>query len=252
MAAATPKSWRKTHELHAQPVPTMLGRDAPHRLYANMKFDAPAAPDARKLLQWLEPLLPRWTESRILRYLQEHQEQFCECLEWVTNDCVVDFGGTVERESYEWIDFEKKWEQEPEVRFLRQHGFEHAGVTIKPYWGRDRTYPDYFSDMQLSQRKPRDPLDPILWDVIAHLSVYGRLFVRRCEYQGCRRFFSPKTSRKRFCRDSCRALDHVPVNVKDVAAFRKKKKKYMREYRQNPQVKKRLPKSHAQPSRGDG
>jgi hypothetical protein len=242
MAAATSKRWLKPHQLHAQLSPLMLGQDAPHRLYANMKWGAPHAPDTSKLLRWLEGFLPGWTESRTLRYLQKHQEQFRECLEWVTNDCVVDFEGRFDRETYEYMNFEKEWKQEPEVKFLRQHGFEHAGVTIRPHWGRDTTFPAYFSDMQLSQKKPRDPLDPILWDVIAHLSVYGRVFVRRCEYWGCRRFFLPKTKRKRFCHDSCRALNHVPFKLKEVDAFRKRRREYMRKYRQNPNVKKRFQK----------
>jgi hypothetical protein len=144
MAAAPWKSWLKPHQLHAQLSILMLGKNAPHLLYANMKCDTPRAPGTRKLLRWLEGFLPGWTESRILRNLQKHQEQFRECLEWVTNGCVVDFEERFDRESFEYMDFEKKWEQEPGVKFLRQHGFEHAGVTIKPYWGRDRTFPAYF------------------------------------------------------------------------------------------------------------
>lgn len=252
MAAATSKRWLKPHQLHAQLSPLMLGQDAPHRLYANMKCDRPHEPDTRKLLRWLEGLLPGWNESRILRHLQKHQEQFRECLEWVTNDCAVDFAGRFDRESYEQMNFEKEWELEPEVKFLRQHGFEHAGVTIKPFSGGDTTFPDYFLGMQISQKKPRDPLDPILWDVIAHLSVYGRVFVRRCNYWGCRRFFSPKTKRKRFCRDSCRALAHVPFRPNEIEAFRKRRREYMREYRQNPQVKRQLQKSHTAPPRREG
>jgi hypothetical protein len=252
MGAATWKSWLKPHQLHAQLSPSMLRQDAPHLLYANMKCDTPRPPDTGKLLRWLEELLPGWPESRILRYLQKHQEQFRECLEWVTNGCVVDFEGRFDRESFEYMNFEREWEQEPAVKFLRQHGFEHAGVTIKPYWGRDTTLAAYFSDMELSQKKPRDPLDPILWDVIAHLAVYGRVFVRRCEFWGCRRFFLPKTKRKRFCRDSCRVLDHIPFKHKEVAAYRKRRREYMRKYRQTPQVKKRLPKSHAASPRRNG
>jgi len=113
MAAAPWKSWFKPHQLYAQLSVLMLWQDAPHLLYANMKCDTLRAPDTRKLLRWLEGLLPGWTESRILRYLQKHQEQFRECLEWVTNGCVVDFEERFDRESFQYMDFEKKWEQEP-------------------------------------------------------------------------------------------------------------------------------------------
>jgi hypothetical protein len=238
MIAATLKHWYRPHELHAQLSPLMLGQDAPHVLYANMKWGAPHVPDTSKLLKWLKGLLPGWTDSRTLCYLQKHQEQFRECLEWATNGCVVDFAGRFDKESREYMNFEKEWEQEPEVKFLREH-VEHAGLTIKPHWGRDKTFPDYFLDMQLSQKKTRDPLDPILWDVIAHLSAYGRVFVRRCEYAGCRKFFFPKTKRKRFCSNSCRALDHIPVLPREVKAFRKRRREYMREWRQRSEVKMR-------------
>jgi hypothetical protein len=191
----------------------------------------------------------KWSKARILDFLKKHQREFRECLEWVADGCIVNLG----EENADRDDLHTMWEQVPEVKFLRQHGFEHAGVTIEPYWGGSDSS-EFFSGIQLGQKKPRDPLDPLVWDVIAHLSVWGTVFVRRCDYSGCGRFFRPLTKRKRFCSDSCRALAHIPdpdLQPEEAEAFRERRKKYMRDHRQILKLKKSTPKSKAKRPRRD-
>src|ERR1700751_4982859 len=137
-----------------------------------------------------------WTEARILDFLKKQQREFPECLEWVADGCSANLG----EQNADRDDLRELWGQVAEVKFLRQHGFEHAGVTIEPY---ALDTPEFFYALRLGQKKLRDPLDPIVWDVIACLSVWGTVFVRRCDYSGCGRFFRPLTKRKRFCSDSC-------------------------------------------------
>jgi len=219
-----------------------FSRFAPFLLYANMNFEAASAGDIKELMECEWQLRHAgWTDARILNFLKKHQEEFRRCLNWVAGGCFVDPG----EQSADDESPRENWEKAPEVNFLRQHGFEHAGVTIGPYWGSED-----LSGLQLVQKKPRDPLDPIVWDVIAHLSVYGTVAVRRCRYSRCGKFFRPKTQRKRFCSDSCRALGNVPSELSGgIDSFREKRKKYMRDYRQNPQVKKRIPKSSSSSAR---
>ena len=228
-----------------------FGKDAPYLLYANMEFNTASAKDTGKLLDCERALRwGGWTDAQILAFLKKQQEEFRKFLTWAANGCVVDLG---ERNA-DRDDLREMWEKVPEVKFLRQHGFEHAGVTIEPYSGRDGSYPEYFPGIQMGQKKPRDPLDPIVWDVIAHLSVWGTVSVRRCRYWACGRFFQPATKRKRFCTDSCRALAHVPDDVsepEEAAAFRERRRIYMQDHRQNPIVKKRAPKSQSARPRRD-
>ena len=219
-------------------------------LYANMDFNASSAKDTSKLLEFEWWFRYRWTDAQILDFLKKHQREFRECLDWIANDFFVDLG----EENADRDDRKELWEQVPEVKFLRQHGFEHAGVTIEPNSGHDAGRSEYLSGIQLGQKKPRDPLDPIVWDVIAHLSVWGTVFVRRCDYSGCGRFFRPLTKRKLFCSDSCRALAHVPdefLEPEEAAAFREERRKYMQRHRQILKQKKSTPKSQAKHPRRD-
>src|SRR5579862_479271 len=167
----------------------LFTRSAPYLLYANMNFEAPSAEETEELLEFEWKVKHAgWTDTRILKFLKKHQEEFRRCLNWVAGRCLVDLG----KQSPDADGSREIWEQTPEVKFFRQHGLEHAGVTIEP--GNDDIC---FTGLQLVQKKPRDPLDPIVWDVIAHLSVYGTVAVRRCRYFGCGKFFRPKTQRKR-------------------------------------------------------
>jgi len=208
-----------------------------------MDFSAPRAEATRELLDVVRGRY-HWSDARILEYLSKHQWQFRRFLDWVANGCNV----YLRHKDADSEDLDRAWEKVPEVNFLREHGFEHAGVTIQPNRFADTDDPRSFSGIQLGQERPRDPLDPIVWNVIAHLSVWGTVFVRRCRYWSCEKFFRPLTKRKRFCSDSCRALAHVPdedLHPEKVAAFRNKKKMWMREYRQRPEVKMRVPDSKA-------
>jgi hypothetical protein len=223
-----------------------LGPSTPYLLYANMDFNAPRAEDTKKLLEFEQALLywGGWTQMRILKFLRKHQADFRRFLAWVANRCIVNFG----QKNADGDDYYEMWEQVPEVKFLRQHGFEHAGVTIEPYW-QDT---EFFSGVQLGHKKPRDPLDPIVWDVIAHLSVWGTVFVRCCGYWGCGKFFRPLTKRKRFCSDSCRALAHVPdEDSEEGEAFREERRKYMQRHRVTLKLKEKTPKSKAKRPRRD-
>ena len=227
-----------------------FGQNAPYLLYANMEFNAPSAKNTSKLLECESYFRYRWSDSQILDFLKKHQEEFRKFLTWAANGCVVDLG---ERNA-DRDDLREMWEKVPEVKFLREHGFEHAGVTIEPYSGDDASYPEYFSGIQMGQKKPRDPLDPIVWHVIYYLSTWGTIFVRRCDYWACGRFFLLRTKRKRFCSDSCRALAHVPDDVsepEEAAAFRKRRRNFMRRHRQILKVKKPAPKSQAARPRRD-
>lgn len=221
----------------------------PYLLYANMDFNALSAKDTSNLMEFEWALRwGGWTETRILAFLKKHQREFRKCLDWVTNGCVVDLG---ERNA-DRDDLREMWEEVPEVKFLRQHGSEHAGVTIEPNSNHDMGRSKYFSGIQLGQKKPRDPMDPIVWDVIAHLSIFGTVFVRRCGHAGCGKFLRPLTKRKRFCSDSCRALAHVPdEDTEEGEVFREERRKYMKRHRQILKLKKSTPKPKAKRPRRD-
>lgn len=117
----------------------------------------------------------------------------------------------------------EKWEREPEVKFLQQHGLDHGGVLLQPT-GQDGSS---FRGIELDQRKPQDPLDPICWYMLSMLMWDGTVGVRRCKYVKCPKFFRPQTARKLFCSDNCRAKDYMGKKSPE------EKRKYMREYRAN-------------------
>ena len=222
--------------------------NSPHVVYANLEFAGDAAPKgSRRLLRYVEGSIPwSWTEERTLRYLKQHQAEFRNCLDWLSKDSFVDFGpydvSDDERE------FRERWDREPEVQFLQQHGLDHGGVTFAPRTS-DPMHP--FSGLELHQKKARDPLDPICWYIITLLATYGTVFVRRCRYHKCGKFFWRPTERRLFCSDSCRAFQHV-VNVCFNAdddfledhfldngptardKFLKQRAEYMKKYRANP------------------
>jgi hypothetical protein len=223
---------------------------SPHLLYANADFEKPDEEGTRSLLVWLKKQLrSKWDDSRILRYLEQNQEEFRTCLEWVSNNCALVFDGDDEESGA----FEEMWRQAPEVKCLQKHGIDHGGLKLVPEsrgegFGEDTSVS--FSGLQLMQMAPRDPLDPICWYVIYVLFAQGTIFARRCRYVGCKKFFQPATKRKQFCCDSCRALDFALLkevgrvwDEEKEEEFRNHRKKYMREYRANIVVKKRQTRS---------
>lgn len=222
-------------------LPWPVGRHAPHVVYANLNFRRPGVPHgARFLLLWLETCGPSWNENQTLRFLEKHQGEFRNCLQWLSDNSLVDFG-PLEDEDAERR-FREEWERKSEVRFLQQHGLDHGGVTLAPALS-DPQYP--FQGLELDQKKARDPLDPICWYMLTLLAGYGTVFVRRCGYRNCGKFIWPRTARKLFCSDSCRALSHAARKMMDLMLdevqggeqlkkFRRSRAEYMREHRANP------------------
>ena len=226
----------------------VLNQNGPHVLYANLNFGEPKLPRrARRLLRWLHLRGPSgWTETRTLRFLEKHQSDFRECLAWLSSDADVDFGVESDQEDSfdEECELRKSWEKHPQVRFLQLHGIDHGGIALIPGFQEF----SYFHGLQLDQKKPHDPLDPICWYLLSLLASSGSVGVRRCLYWKCGKFFSPRTSRKRFCSDSCRALNHVgemdlEMDDKEKKKMRERRREYMQRYRGNPIVKGRTPKS---------
>jgi hypothetical protein len=201
-------------------------RRSPHLLYANVDFSAPELSEGgRTLLNFAEVV--DWDEDRTLRYLRKHQEEFRNCLEWLSKNSVVDYRGNYPEAEYSEIDFREKWNQEPEVIFLQSHGLDHGGVKLEPSSEGEAD----FEGLRLDQKNWRDPLDRICWYMLILLSMYGTVFVRRCGYWKCRKFFWPRTVRKQFCTDICRAQQHATDKfVDDPEQFRNDKAKYMRGY----------------------
>jgi hypothetical protein len=206
------------------------GPNAPHLVYANLEFVGDAVPKgSRLLLRYLDWSLPSWTKEETLSYLKEHQAEFRKCLDWLSADSRVDFGPIKDEDDNGY--FRERWEQKAEVKFLQQHGLDHGGVTLAPR-SSDPIYP--FTGLELDQKKPRDPLDPICWYMLYLLAGYGNVFVRRCRYRKCEKFFCPRTPRKLFCSDSCRALQHAWEEfVKNPKKFHKERAKAMRKNRAN-------------------
>jgi hypothetical protein len=204
------------------------GPDSPHVIYANLEFDGSAAPKgSRHLLQYLDWLLPSWTKEKTLRYLKEHQAEFRKCLDWLSADSRVDFGPIKHEDDNGW--FRELWEQKAEVKFLQQHGLDHGGVTLAPR-STDPIYP--YEGLELDQKKALDPLDPICWYMLTLLAGYGNVFVRRCQYRKCEKFFCPRTPRRLFCSDSCRALQHAFEEfAKNPKKFHKERAKAMKKNR---------------------
>jgi hypothetical protein len=216
----------------------LLGRGAPHVLYANLQFGAPGSQkDVNRLLDWLPPLGRRWNGARILRYLEPHQAEFRRCLEWLSNGSRIQLAEPLEdeaeRDAFWEVALSEKWHREPEVKFLQQHGLDHGGVGFSPYFQVGST----FNGIELEQSNPRDPLDPICWYMLSLLMWDGTVGVGRCKYPKCRRFIDRPTSRRDFCDDNCRAKNAADKKTLE------EKRKYMKEYRALPSVKKREPKS---------
>ena len=219
------------------------GRNAPHMIYANLDFQSPTLrKDARQLLKWLDLAVPYEWESDYdctLLYLEKHQEEFRDCLDWINKGFEVDFSSQFEMED-ESTEFESraKWEHHAPLKFFRRHTL-HRGVTFEPEWQEFSR----LSGLRLTQQKPWDPLDPICWHVLFLLVSWGTIFVRRCPYWKCGKFFYPPTKRRLYCSDSCRALRHAGHGLleddEEEEARRKKNREYMRKYRGIPSVKRK-------------
>jgi hypothetical protein len=211
----------------APPFPNLLGSPGIHVLYANLKFGERDTP--RKARALLKSVWEVWfDDDRTLRYLEKHQPEFRRCLDWLSKGSEVrcdEAGDDEDRnlgpdERYSrWMD---QWHQHPVVQFLQQHGIDHAGIALQPPTLQDG--PPYLG-LELDQLKPKDPLDPICWHLLKLLMWNGTVNVKRCAYQKCGRFFRPRTARKLFCRDLCRAKDYMENKTP------KEKNQYMRKWR---------------------
>jgi len=227
---------RPSNFLRIGPPPRgLLGRGAPHVLYANMQFgSAGSQKEVDRLLNWLHPFPSRrWTEKRVLHFLEKHQAEFRRCLEWLSNGSLTQLaepsGDEMERNEFWEVALSEKWQLEPEVKFLQQHGLDHGGLMLSPYSQDGST----FSGLELEQRQPCDPLDPICWYMLSLLMWDGTVSVCRCGYSKCQKFIYRPTSRREFCDDNCRAKNAADKKTPE------QKRKYMREYRSLPGVKKR-------------
>jgi hypothetical protein len=210
----------------------LLGRGAPHVLYANVNFGAPGSrKEIDRLLDWLSFF--RWREKRVLRFLESHQAEFRSCLEWLMNRSRTEVAEPSEndsdRDELGEVDLFKRWAEVPEVKFLQEHGLDHGGVILNPVFQTGT----WFSEIELAQRKPRDPLDQICWYLLSLLMWDGSVNLCRCYYPKCQKFIYRPTSRRRFCDDNCRAKNAADKKTPE------EKRLYMREYRSLPQVKRR-------------
>ena len=198
-----------------------------HLLYANLEFGtARGRNDKRRLLRWLHDYHHfygwRWSGRRILSFLEKHQQRFRDCLEWLANDSVVHLDEHGFTDDDELSELWKAWRQRPEVKFLQLHGFQHGQVALWPQ-SNDGAY---FSGLELVQKGARDPLDPICWHLVSLLMVDGTVGVRKCKYAGCLKFFQPRTARRLYHKDACRANDFMSKKspkekADDMAAWRK-------------------------------
>jgi hypothetical protein len=216
---------------------------APHVVYANLDFRNPRRGHVRRLFGWLwQSGLSGWEEDRALRYLERHQEEFRGCLRWLSESSIVDFSGVFDQ-SAEITDreYEDRWRQTPELKFLQQHGLDHGTIVLGP----DSQHQAYLKGLRLDQKNPRDPLDPLCWYLLSLLAFYGTVFVRQCDYWRCGKFFTLPTVRRRHCSDSCRVLANrfrTRLDPEKGPQFREHWNSYMRGYNQRPDVKKREPK----------
>lgn len=205
---------------------------APHLVYANLKFGDPKSRILeRRLLRWLGFVGPfGWTNERTVKYLQAHQSQFRDCIDWLSRNAEVNLGFLRNRyeSSPDDIDVNEYWAEFPQVRFLQLHGLDHPKIGLKP--SVDSDDPLWFAGLQLEQRKPRDPLDPLCWYLLHLLMRDGTIHIRRCRYQPCGKCFVQRTLRKRYCCGLCRAKDHMksPQQMRLYMRDYRKKRKQLR------------------------
>lgn len=198
-----------------------FGPKAPHIVYANHNFltDEKDTDFDALLASFDDQVLMRTEHFR--EFMWSQQDQFRRCLEWLSLGAVIMTG----RVPSQKLDVAantsvRKWVRDPRVKFLELHGTKHADILLRP--GAVRSHPWRCYGLAFAQALPRDPLDLICWYVIG-LHLGDALNVRVCHYKGCRRFFEPKTLRRIYCKDICRALDHRKSPEESRA--------YMRNYR---------------------
>lgn len=201
---------------------------APHLLYANLRLDLNEhIAEKRRLVDWCQRVGPNWSEAHIVKYLALHQSQFRDCLRWLAEDAVVDFeemrkelGRAIDE--FRNYDLLKEWKSSPEVRFLQLHAISHCDISLKPKMGPSESNEWLFSGINLGPRRPKDPIDVICWHLLYLLMRDGRVNIRECGY--CEMFFRPRTKRKEYCSDLCRAKAH--------SKSRDEWRNYMRKYRE--------------------
>lgn len=201
----------------------------PHLVYANHQFGVGKADKKwKQLVDWLQFVGPPWKEARVTNYLRRHQKNFRSVLRWVEEGAHVDlrseYGFELESES----DVLEYWHKSSRAKFLELHGLRHANILLRPKFGLDDIDELFFSRLDLYQAKARDPLDPLCWHLLYLLMRDGTLDVRHCRSPGCGRFFKPKTKRKLYCSNLCRAK----ANAKSREAMRL----YMRDYRRKKKL----------------
>ena len=78
------------------------------------------------------------------------------------------------------------WTEQPELKFLQQHGLEHGGIALEP------NLQCHFRGLKLVQREPKDPLDPLCWHLLFTLSLLWDPLVCASAVTGkCDKFSSP-------------------------------------------------------------
>jgi len=206
-----------------------LNDESPVLIYANLDFGK-RPQETRRLLDFIDEWRMWWGDGSVLEYLEKHQHQFRNCLDWISKDCVTDFTDEAEElepEHRGWICWEN-WKRKPEVEFLTRHGLEHIESGLRP------TLHDglVFKGLEIDPGRGLEPLDPVCWLTLALLKKFGTGFVRRCGYVKCEQFIFPRTKRKHFCSDSCRAQQHsLEERRRDAKDFRRRRAKYMRQNR---------------------
>jgi hypothetical protein len=218
-----------------QPVTGTLGYVAPHLRYANLEFGrSDTLKKAKPLLMWIG--FYRWDETRVLKYLEDHQEEFRRCLEWLSTGATTSFDDSEGEPEDEPGDIfgsntsafadvmRERWEQQPEVKFLEKHGLRDAHIALRP---KNSDGPFFYKGIELDQRSPKDPLDQLCGFLISLLMWDGTVGVCRCANPECHQFFRLRTMRKIYCSNLCRATAHM--NRKSPEA----RNEYMRKYREN-------------------
>jgi hypothetical protein len=188
------------------------GPKNPHLVYANHDFIGGVKDELFSQLVEMLDNVSSWEKTRIIEYLKTEQETFRKCLEWLSGDARVYVNGHVPLRMLNAVLTRsiRRWEKRDEVKFLQLHGVKHARLELRPsptgpVWEGSRTC--MIRGLGLAQRRERDPLDLLCWDLIG-LAQRNLLKVRRCGYPGCRIFFEPPTPRKFYCSDNCRAKAH--------------------------------------------